>query len=112
MTMAEGELAITKLHFVRDQHLSPQAPPVRMTGPIGWIRANLLSTPVNVVLTVLVLLLTFWVIRELLDFLIINSAPRSAPAGRSSGRGSPISPMAPIRSRSGGASMCSSPCSR
>jgi len=73
MTMAEGELAIANLHFVRDQHLPPQAPPVRMTGPIGWVRANLLSTPVNVVLTVLVLLLTFWVVRELLDFLIINA---------------------------------------
>jgi len=73
MTMAEGELAIAKMHFVRDQPLPPQAPPVRMSGAVGWVRANLLSTPVNIALTVIVLLLTFWVIRELLDFLIINA---------------------------------------
>ena len=73
MTMAEGELAIAKMHFVRDQPLPPQAPPVRMSGAVGWVRANLLSTPVNIALTVIVLLLTFWVVRELLDFLIINA---------------------------------------
>ena len=73
MTMAEGELAIAKMDFVRDQPLPPQAPPVRMSGAVGWVRANLLSTPVNIALTVIVLLLTFWVVRELLDFLIINA---------------------------------------
>jgi general L-amino acid transport system permease protein len=73
MTMAEGELAIAKMHVVRDQPLPPQAPPVRMSGAVGWVRANLLSTPVNIALTVIVLLLTFWVVRELLDFLIINA---------------------------------------
>jgi general L-amino acid transport system permease protein len=71
--LAEGELAIAKMHFVRDQPLPPQAPPVRMSGAVGWVRANLLSTPVNIALTVIVLLLTFWVVRELLDFLIINA---------------------------------------
>ncbi|MGN6570939.1 MAG: amino acid ABC transporter permease [Pseudolabrys sp.] len=73
MTMAEGELAISKLHFVRDQHLPPQAPPVLLTGPIGWLRANLLSTPVNIVLTVVMTLLTIWILWWLLDFLILDA---------------------------------------
>ena len=40
------------------------------------------------------------------------STARSAPAGRSSGSAGPISSTAPIRSRSAGASMCSSRCWR
>src|SRR5579885_1540779 len=73
MTMAEGELAVTELHFVRKEHLAQQPAPVRMTGAIGWLRANLFSTPTNMVLTVIVLLLTVWVVRELLDFLILDA---------------------------------------
>jgi len=73
MTMAEGDLAVTKLHFVRDLHLPPKPAPQRLTGPIGWVRANLLSTPTNMVLTVIVALLLFWVVRGLLDFLILDA---------------------------------------
>jgi len=73
MTMAEGDLAVTELHFVRQQQLLPQPAPVRMTGAIGWLRANLFSTPTNMVLTVLIFLLTVWVVRELFDFLLLDA---------------------------------------
>lgn len=73
MTMAEGDLAVTALHFVRDRHLPPQPPPKAMTGALGWLRANLLSTPFNVVLTGLVALLLIWLIPELIKFLFVDA---------------------------------------
>lgn len=73
MTMAEGDLAVTELHFVRQEHLPPRPAPTRMTGAAGWIRENLLSTPFNIALTILIALLLAWVIPELLRFLVIDA---------------------------------------
>ncbi len=69
----EGELAIANMGFVRREQLPPQPPPRRMTGPIGWVRENLLSTPLNIVLTILVALLLAWVIPEIVNFLFIDA---------------------------------------
>jgi general L-amino acid transport system permease protein len=74
MTMAEGELSIAKLHFVRDQQLPALPPPRRMTGATGWIRENLLSTPFNIALTVLIVALLLWAVPHLVRFLIIDAA--------------------------------------
>ena len=73
MTMSEAELAVAEMHFVRQAQIAPQPPPVRMTGAIGWVRANLLSTPFNIVLTILIVLLLAWLIPALLRFLIIDA---------------------------------------
>src|SRR5690348_6318656 len=73
MTRAEGDLAVTKLHFVRDRTLPPLPPPARMTGPLGWVRENLLSTPLNITLTVLILLLAAWIVPALVNYLIIDA---------------------------------------
>jgi general L-amino acid transport system permease protein len=73
MTMSEGELAVAELHFVRDRAIEPQPPPVAMTGAFGWVRANLLSTPLNITLTILIAALFLWLIPELLKFLLIDA---------------------------------------
>lgn len=73
MTMAEGELAIAELRFVRTQQLPPQPPPKRMTGAVGWVRANLLSTPFNITLTILIVLLLAWIIPHLVGFLLVDA---------------------------------------
>jgi general L-amino acid transport system permease protein len=73
MTMSEGDLAVTELHFVRDATLEPQPAPSSMTGAVGWLRANLLSTPFNIALTVLIALLLIWVIPDLLKFMVIDA---------------------------------------
>ena len=73
MTMAEGDLAVTELAFVRRSPLAAQPPPARMTGAIGWLRENLLSTPFNIALTIIIALLLAWVIPELLKFLIFDA---------------------------------------
>jgi general L-amino acid transport system permease protein len=73
MTMAEGDLAVTELNFVRRTHIPPQPAPATMTGALGWIRANLLSTPFNVALTILIALLLLWVVPGLVNFLFIDA---------------------------------------
>jgi general L-amino acid transport system permease protein len=73
MTMAEGDLAVAEIAFVRHATIAPQPPPTRMTGALGWVRANLLSTPFNIALTILIVLLLAWVIPELVRFLFIDA---------------------------------------
>ncbi len=73
MTMAEGDLAVTELHFVRDRPIPPKPPPAAMTGALGWVRANLLSTQFNIGLTVVIVLLLAWAIPELIKFLLVDA---------------------------------------
>ena len=73
MTMAEGDLAVTELAFVRRAAIAPRLPPTAMTGALGWLRDNLLSTPFNIALTILIALLLAWVIPELVKFLIFDA---------------------------------------
>jgi general L-amino acid transport system permease protein len=73
MTMSEGDLAVAELAFVRRQTLAARPPPARMTGAWAWVRENLLSTPFNIALTVLIALLLAWLIPELVRFLITDA---------------------------------------
>jgi general L-amino acid transport system permease protein len=73
MTMSEGELAVAELHFVRKEMVEQQAPPASLTGATGWLRENLLSTPFNIAMTILIGLLFLWVIPELAKFLFIDA---------------------------------------
>jgi general L-amino acid transport system permease protein len=73
MTMAEGDLAVTELAFVRHTTIAPRPPPATMTGALGWLRANLLSSPFNIVLTILIGLLLAWAIPEIVKFLFIDA---------------------------------------
>jgi general L-amino acid transport system permease protein len=73
MTMAEGDLAVTELHFVRERAIEARPPPAAMTGAVGWVRENLLSTPLNIALTILIVLLLLWVIPALVNFLAVDA---------------------------------------
>ena len=73
MTMAEGDLAVTELRFVQSQFVDAKPPPIRMSGAIGWVRENLLSTPANIVLTIVVLGLVAWILYGIVGFLIIDA---------------------------------------
>jgi general L-amino acid transport system permease protein len=73
MTMSEGELAVAEIRFVQKAQIAPQPPPARMTGAVGWVRANLLSTPFNIVLTILIVVFLAWLIPSLLRFLFIDA---------------------------------------
>jgi general L-amino acid transport system permease protein len=71
--MAEGDLAVTKLHFVRAEPIGPRPPPRRMTGASAWLRENLFSSWFNALLTVFIVLLIAWVGTELTRFLLIDA---------------------------------------
>lgn len=73
MTQSEGDLAVAQIKFVRQATLEQQPPPASMSGAVGWLRENLLSTPFNVVMTILIVLLALWIIPGLLNFLLIDA---------------------------------------
>jgi general L-amino acid transport system permease protein len=73
MTMSEGELAVAEIAFVRRETIAPRPHPAAMTGALGWLRENLLSTPFNIALTIVIALLLAWVIPELVKFLFIDA---------------------------------------
>ena len=73
MTMAEGDLSVTEIRFVRAQTIAAKPPPASMSGAVGWLRENLLSSPFNIVLTLLIALLFAWIIPDLIRFLLVNA---------------------------------------
>ena len=73
MTMAEADLAVAEIAFVRRATIPPQPPPTKMTGALGWLRDNLLSTPFDIALTILIVLPLAWAIPELVKFLFLDA---------------------------------------
>ncbi|HEV3184772.1 MAG TPA: amino acid ABC transporter permease, partial [Xanthobacteraceae bacterium] len=59
--------------FVRTLPSDALPPPLAMTGALGWVRANLLSGPFNIAMTILVILLIVWIVPPLLKFLLIDA---------------------------------------
>jgi general L-amino acid transport system permease protein len=59
--------------YVREAPLHPMPPPAAMTGAIGWLRANLLSTPFNIALTLACVLLLVWLLPPLVKFLFTDA---------------------------------------
>lgn len=59
--------------FVRTRPVAAMPPPQRHSGAIGWLRDNLFSSPLNIALTVLSVLLVVWVTPPLVKFLIIDA---------------------------------------
>ncbi len=56
--------------FVRGAYIGPLPPPAGTTGLLGWLRANLFSSPFNIVVTVLALAFVLWLGVTVVDFLI------------------------------------------
>ena len=73
MTMSEGDLAVAELTFVRGAMLDTRPPPAAMRGAVGWVRENLLSSPFNIALTIVIALLLAWIIPDLIRFLLIDA---------------------------------------
>ena len=59
--------------FVRSEPVPAMPPPSHNRGAIGWVREHLLSSPLNVVLTILSILFLYWLIPPLLSFLIFDA---------------------------------------
>jgi len=56
--------------FIRTQMLPPMAPPVRTSGSIAWIRANLISSWLNAILTVLAIFAVYQFVMLALPWLL------------------------------------------
>lgn len=48
-------------------------PPVRTSGPIGWARINLLSSPLNILLTILSIGILYLIIPGVVDWVFLNA---------------------------------------
>src|SRR5882724_8926217 len=59
--------------YVRAAPVEAKPAPVAMTGVIGWIRFNLLSSPMNIALTIISALLIFWIVPPLIEFMITHA---------------------------------------
>ena len=59
--------------FLRRSPAESLPPPKVRSGTIGWLRANLFSSPFNAVLTLICVLLIAWVVPPLLRFFLIDA---------------------------------------
>src|SRR5688572_10920261 len=59
--------------FVRPKPLAPLPPPLAEAGAIGWLRKNLFSGVLNIVLTIVCVLLIAWIVPPLVKFLLIDA---------------------------------------
>jgi len=73
MTMSEGDLAVTEIHFVQRATIENRPPPLAMSGALGWLRQNLISTPFNIAMTILIGLFLLWIIPDLIRFLFVDA---------------------------------------
>ncbi len=59
--------------YVRREPAKRLSPPPMRTGLVGWLRANLLSSSVNIALTLACVLLIIWTVPPLFRFLLIDA---------------------------------------
>ncbi len=62
-----------RLAFVRTKPFDPLPPPIVNSGAIGWLRQNLFSSALNILLTVFCVLMIVWLGPPLLKFLIVDA---------------------------------------
>ncbi|MGE3146567.1 MAG: amino acid ABC transporter permease [Pseudorhodoplanes sp.] len=62
-----------EIAWVRGAAEDPLPPPAATTGAVGWLRENMFSGWVNIALTLLSVLLVFWIVPPLLKFLVIDA---------------------------------------
>jgi general L-amino acid transport system permease protein len=59
--------------YVRANPVDPMPPPPATTGLIGWVRANLFSSPSNIALTIVSALLVLWLIPPVIQFMFVDA---------------------------------------
>jgi general L-amino acid transport system permease protein len=72
--ITEGNVAsAADIRFLQQAPIEQQPPPSSIVGPWAWLRENLFSSPLNVVMTILIVLLLLWLIPDVLRFLFIDA---------------------------------------
>src|SRR5580693_4035148 len=70
---AETMAAMSAVRFLRQTPALSLPPPSSRAGVIGWLRANLFSSPLNIALTLIFILLIAWIVPPLIRFLLIDA---------------------------------------
>ena len=65
--------AVDTLRFVRSEQTAPMPPPSLVRGPVAWVRENLLSSPLNIALTLISIYLVYLIFPPVLKFLVIDA---------------------------------------
>ena len=63
----------TSLAYVRTAAAPSLPPPANTVGAVGWMRANLFSSPANIVMTLVGILLAIWIFPPMIRFLITDA---------------------------------------
>jgi len=72
--ITEGNVPFTAdIRFLQKAPIEQQPPPASIVGPWAWLRENLFSSPLNVVLTILIALFLLWLIPDVLRFLFVDA---------------------------------------
>jgi general L-amino acid transport system permease protein len=59
--------------YVRSTTVDAMPAPGVTTGAIGWVRANLLSSPANIALTLISILLVYWIVPPFIEFMFTQA---------------------------------------
>jgi len=59
--------------YVRDTPVAALPPPSSASGLVGWVRQNLFSSPLNIALTLIGILLAIWIIPPIIKFMITDA---------------------------------------
>jgi general L-amino acid transport system permease protein len=59
--------------YVRAAPVEAMPAPAAMTGAVGWVRANLFSSPSNIALTIISVLLVLWILPPVIEFMLTNA---------------------------------------
>jgi general L-amino acid transport system permease protein len=65
--------ATSPVQFLRQAPASSLPPPSSRAGAFGWLRANLFSSPFNIALTLIAILLIAWLVPPVVRFLLIDA---------------------------------------
>jgi general L-amino acid transport system permease protein len=65
--------AMDRLRYVRTESVDARPPPTLARGPLGWIRQNLLATPLQAILTLIALYLVYVAVPPLINFFFIDA---------------------------------------
>jgi general L-amino acid transport system permease protein len=73
MAVATQDSVTGKGGYVRTTAVDPMPAPAATTGVVGWIRANLISSPTNIALTIFSILLVYWIVPPFIEFMITHA---------------------------------------
>ena len=78
----QDSVNIPATSYVRATPVEAKPAPAATTGVVGWVRANLLSSPSNIALTIISILLVIWIVPPFIEFMfthaVWNGADREA----------------------------------